>query len=186
MKLRPPSLGETVAILALLISAAGLWESHQDRVAAEAAKAAPAPTRPLVLTARAADEGETLTLATTGERVIQTQTVRFPSALAVTPVDTVGNPRVEAGWFASGLKKAIPEPRKPGRLPVLIVTRFLDDGTPREDAAIYDIGYGWRERLLQGDALKLEGITLVRRGADARGLDALWTRRHPNRASAQP
>lgn len=179
MKLRPPSLGETVAILALLISAAGLWESHQDRVAAEAAKAAPAPARPLVLTARVADDGETLTLATTGERIIQTQTIMFPAALAVTPVDTIGNPRIEAGWFAGALKKAVAEPRKPGRLPVLIVTRFLDDGAPREDAAIYDIGYGWRARLLQGDALRLEGITLVRRGADAKALQALWLRRHP-------
>ncbi|KAB7644370.1 hypothetical protein [Polymorphobacter fuscus] len=181
------SIGETVGILALVISGISLWDSHQDRVAnraatAAAARAKPAAVAPLVLTATADAAGETLRLASpNAERVIQTQTIVFPAALGVASVDTVGNPRIEADWFAAALHKAVGDDRKAGRLPIGVVTRYTDNGTEREDTAIYDIGHGWRERLLQRDMPVLEGITLVQRAPknlQAR-LDSRWVQLHP-------
>ena len=178
------SIGETVGILALIISAVSLWDSHQDRVESRAAASHKDAVRipPLVLTATADASGDTLRLASPNpDRVIQTQTIVFPKALGLDSVDTVGNPRIEAAWFASALRTAVGEDRKKGRLPVGIITRYTDGGTDREDTAIYDIGHGWRSRLLQHDVPVLEGITLVSRapGDLQSRLDARWTARHP-------
>jgi hypothetical protein len=109
----------------------------------------------------------------------------FPKALDLASVDTVGNPRIEAGWFASALRGAVGDDRRKARLPVGVVTRYTDNGIDREDTAIYDIGHGWRSRLLQPDALVLEGITLVARAPkdlQAR-LDARWANLHPPKAA---
>jgi hypothetical protein len=178
------SIGETVGILALLISAISLWDSHQERAETRAAAAQVKPVKvpPLVLTATADAEGEVLRLASpNSDRVIQTQTIVFPKALDVDSIDTVGNPRIEAEWFASELRDALGDDRTKGRLPVGIVTRFTDNGIEREDMAIYDIGHGWRSRLLQRDAPVLEGITLVARAPKnlQAALDSRWNKRHP-------
>jgi hypothetical protein len=178
------SIGETVGILALLISAISLWDSHQDRAETRAAAAQVKPVKvpPLVLTATTDAEGEVLRLASpNSDRVIQTQTIVFPTAIDVDSVDTVGNPRIEAEWFASQLRDVLGDDRSKGRLPVGIVTRFTDNGTEREDTAIYDIGHGWRSRLLQRDAPVLEGITLVARSPKdlQAALDSRWNKRHP-------
>ena len=68
-----------------------------------------------------------------------------------------------------------------GRLPVAIVTRYLDDGNPRTDSAIYDVAYSWRTRLIGSDVPVLEGITLVSRGDETlqARLDKRWLRAHP-------
>ena len=183
------SIGETIGILALIISGISLWESHQDRVEtrAAAAKVAPTAVAPLVLTARSEDDGSVLRLASPGsDRVIQTQTIVFPKALGVAGVETVGNPRIEAGWFASGLRDALGDDRKAGRLPIGIVTRYTDNGIERIDTAIYDIGHGWRSRLLAPAVPVLEGITLVTRkpGDIQASVDARWVRAH--KAKPQP
>lgn len=177
------TVGEIVAVLAVGISAASLWDSHQqrveDRAIVERAKAV--PRVPLLLTATARDDGALLRLAADGNRIIQTQTISFPAALRLEPVETTGNARIEAGWFAAALRRALPGARPRGRLPVAIVTRYTDNGVIHEDSAIYDIGHGWRDRLLQPDVPVLEGISLVARGREGlqARLDARWQRSHP-------
>lgn len=179
------TLGETIGILALAISAASLWDSHQqrqeERAASVAAKARPAQVAPLVLTASVTGDGDTLRLATSGsDRVIQTQTLIFPRALGIDPVDTVGNPRIEAEWFGAALRKALKDDRSSRRLPIGIVTHYLDNGVERTDTALYDIGHGWRSRLIGSDVPVLEGITLVSRGGNAQSkADARWAKSHP-------
>lgn len=177
------TIGEIVGVLALAISAASLWDSHQQRVAErEPAPVAKVVVKPLTLTSSASDEGRLLKITSpNGDRVIQTQTILFPTALDVSKVDTVGSPRIEAGWFADALHKQAHEAGKTGRLPVAIVTQYLDDGTPREDSAIYDIGYRWRSRLIGSDVPAMEGMTLVARGGTKlqERLDARWLKAHP-------
>ena len=177
------SIGETVGILALVVSGIGLWDAHQERAAnrSAAAQVKPVHSAPLVLTGSADERGETLKIASpNADRVIQTQTIIFPTALDLASVDTVGSPRIEAGWFAGALRSAVGDDRKKGRLPIGIITRYTDAGIDRQDTAIYEIGHGWRSRLLQSDVPVLEGISLVSRGdkgLQAR-LDARWTRAH--------
>ncbi|PZN93634.1 MAG: hypothetical protein DCF31_12000 [Alphaproteobacteria bacterium] len=177
------TIGETVGVLALLISAASFWDSHQQRVAErQPAPAVKAAVKPLMLNSFADDDGRLLTIASPNpDRVIQTQTILFPTALAIDKVDTVGSPRLESGWFAGALNKLPHTSGKAGRLPVAIVTQYLDDGIQREDSAIYDIGYRWRSRIIGSDVPAMEGMTLVSRGGaklQAR-LDARWAKAQP-------
>jgi hypothetical protein len=179
------TFAEIATVLALVISAASFWDSHQEREEARAAaRAKPASVAPLVLTASVEDDGNALRLAATGaDRVIQTQTIVLPSPLEISRIDTVGNPHIEARWLADGLRKALGDARQPDRLPVGIITHYTDNGVDRLDVAVYDIGHGWRSRLLQSDMPQLEGITLVARLKDETTLqqriDARWTERHP-------
>jgi hypothetical protein len=179
------TFAEIATVITLVISAATFWDNHQQREEERAEKSAAAKVKPavapLVLTAKADAEGNVLTLAANRDRVIQTQTLTFPTALDVSPVDTVGNARIEADWFAGGLRDALGNKRERGRVPVAITTTWLDDGIERSETTIHDIGHDWRSRLLASDAPVLEGITLVSRGGkdvQAR-LDARWAKLHP-------
>ncbi|TRW16836.1 hypothetical protein [Glacieibacterium frigidum] len=166
-RLRWLTLAEVIGIGGLALAAAGYWDSHRERAVAEA----PAPAKPLLLAATATDGDLTLRPAR-GEATVQTQTLIFPATIRADSVETTGNARVEAAWVMEGLRKAVDDDTvKPPRLPVGIVTTFEDGGTVRSDAAIYDVGYAFRDRVLRGRAVELEGITLVRR-MPAQGLKA--------------
>ena len=178
------TFGETVAVLALLISAASFWDAHQDHVRnAPVPKAATAPVA-LVLTASVADDGQRLDLhAAHADQVIETQTLYFPASVRSASVETTGNARIEAGWFEDGLVKAA-KAAKPAvhRIAVGIETSYTTDGTPHTDRAIYDIGYTLHSRFLRGSSVQLEGISLVARrvGPDLRArVDARWHTQAP-------
>lgn len=187
------SLGEGLAVIAVLISALTLWNNWSERHEGEAAKTADArrastraATLLLVATGSGGDE-LALKPASAGQSV-QSQKILFPSALDVAPAETTGEPRLEAGWFARALTKAreaagLPDDsRGDERLPVVIITRFLVDGEPHEDVALYDIGYSVAGRLIAGHSVTLRGVSLVSRvkSADAQArLDARWTKSLP-------
>jgi hypothetical protein len=179
----------------VLISALALLDSHsarthdeQDRAVAQ--KQASVQAGRLTLVATVADDGHSLRLAPAlGGQMIQSQRIRFPSALGVPPAETTGDPRIEAGWFADGLKKA----RKAAgegddsigdeQLPVAIETRYLADGTARTDDAIYDVGYAFKGHFLGGRSVTLRGLALTERlagGDPAARLDKSWSARHHN------
>jgi hypothetical protein len=180
------TFGETIGVLALLISAASFWDSHKERTQAEAEKSVKPATPSLLLTSTPADDGERLKLApANGAIVIQTQTVTFPEALDVSAVDTTGDARIDAGWFADGLRnfaKASGDKVFSGRLPVGIVTRYEVNGETVTDTALYDLGYTLHPRMLRSDKVELEGLRLVSRklgdGLQAK-LDARWKAGNP-------
>ncbi|ATE64894.1 hypothetical protein [Rhizorhabdus dicambivorans] len=190
-RLRWLTLAEILGVSALVISALTLWNNYSERRQGEEARSAEsrsasAKARTLVLRARVEKDGDRLALEPTGEQVIQGQTIAFPKALGVDPVDST-DPRIDARWFEDGLKaarKAAGETEKPrgdARLPVAITTRFTVDGEVAEDVTLYDIGYGTSSSFLGGTSIKLRGLSLIGRSpaemAGAR-LDALWKARH--------
>jgi hypothetical protein len=183
------TLGEVLAVLAVVISGLTLWNNWSERSESAADKAAEArqasvKAATLVLTAEP-DEDDVLALKPAAtEQSVQSQTVAFPSALGVAPAGTTGEPRIEAAWFEKALEKArdkagLPDDsRGDERLPVAITTRFLVDGKAHEDVAIYDVGYTISGHWLSGHSVKLRGLSLVSRvksgGAQA-ALDKRWT-----------
>lgn len=186
------TLGETLAVVAVIISALTLWNSYSERrngeIAREAeARSADAKARILILRGAAERGGERLALSVVGEQVIQGQTVAFPSALELDPVETT-EPRIEADWFDDALRQARREAGQKDedagdeRLPVAITTRYLTDGKLLTDVSLYDIGYGVEARFLRGGAVRLRGLSLIGRttadDAPAR-LDRLWESRKP-------
>ena len=103
------TLGEVLAVAAVLISALTFWNSYQERSGAEADKAAERQARSekartLILSARV--DGRNLSLAARDpEQAIPGQTIAFPSSLGVKAIDTV-DPRIEAGWDRIGREEA--------------------------------------------------------------------------------
>ena len=192
LPLRWLTLAEFVGIVAVAIAALGYWDNHRERAQTERERVAEAQEKKaearagalklaFLMTATPEADGQRLRLASVHpEQVIQTQAVSFPTAIRGDAVQTTGNPRIEAGWFDGGLAKAEHRARRrQGRLPVGVVTVFIDDGQPKTDRAIYLIGYSLHPRVLRADRVEMEGLSLVRRGVGEdiqAAVDALWAR----------
>jgi hypothetical protein len=186
-RLRWLTLAEVIGVSAVAISAASYWDSRREHTVAEA----PAPAKPLLLTATVAGEGDSLTLRPArGDATVQTQTLIFPAGVRADTVETTGNPRIDAEWLAEGLRNTVDDDiARPPRLPVGIVTSFEVDGDVRSDAALYDIGYAFHDRVLRGRAVELEGITLVRRMPTASlkaAVEARWKKALPPPVPKRP
>jgi hypothetical protein len=186
------TLGEIVAIAAVVISGLTLWNSWSERRDAQAERAAhqrDVESRgvALLLKGKADGDGQSLSLVPIAEnQAIQSQTVRFPATLGVTAAETSGDARIERGWFDDALvdaREAAKVKDTPGdaRLPVLIETRFLIDGaTPHVDRSIYEVGYRTSSGLL-GTTLKLRGLSRVvgvtSIASGQKQIDTLWAAR---------
>jgi hypothetical protein len=196
-RLRFLTLAELVGIAAVVIAGLGYWDSHRERAQSDRERAAEAQERKaeakagvlklsFLMTGTPEAAGERLRLSTVHpEQVIQTQSISFPSEIRGDAVQTTGNPRLEAGWFEGGLSKAEHArggKQRQGRLPVGIVTVFIEDGQPKTDRAIYLLGYSAHPRVLRSDKVELEGLSLMRRGVGEdvqAAVDAAWTRINP-------
>ena len=184
-KKRPPirwlTIGEIVGVAALLVAGLSYWDGHRERVAAdEAHKAEVAGRQTFLMTGAVGGHGAMLRLtAVHPEQVIQTQTVWFPHALRGGSVETTGNPRIEAGWIEDAVKKAAGKART-GRLPVAVQTVYIQDGQTKTDNAVYEVGYSLHPRLILGDKLDLEGLSLARHGVGGdlqAAADQMWGRK---------
>ena len=197
LPLRWLSLAELVGIVAVTIAALGYWDTHRERTLTERERAAEAQEKKaeakagqlklsFLMTGTPESGGDRLRLATVhAEQVIQTQSMIFPQELRGDAVETTGNPRIEAGWFDGGLSKARharDAKAVQGRLPVGVVTEFIEDGERKTDRAIYLVGYSAHPRVLRADKVELEGLSLLRRGVGEdiqAAVDGVWTRQNP-------
>ncbi|MGZ3375943.1 MAG: hypothetical protein ACXU8S_05035, partial [Phenylobacterium sp.] len=142
-RLRFLTVAELVGIAALAIAALGYWDSHRERTLTERERAAEAQEKKaearagalkltFLITGSPEGEGDRLKLSSVHpEQVIQTQALTFPSEIRGDAVQTTGNPRIEAGWIEGGVTKAEHArggKGRSGRLPVAIVTTFIEDG----------------------------------------------------------
>ena len=194
------NLAEIVAVAGLLVSGLALWNSYQERTGEEADKAAArkqasAQARALVLRGAADREGERLSLTPSDpEQTIQSQTIAFPTALAIAPVETIADPRIEAAWFRREILRAAANdgeesaPRETDRrLPIAITTRFYSGGALVTDTAVYNLVYRVEGGgLFEGRKVRLRGLSRleVQRASDPAAartrLDTLWPGRAPH------
>ncbi|THD74395.1 MAG: hypothetical protein E7812_18925 [Phenylobacterium sp.] len=190
-RLRLLTLAELVGIAALVIAGLGWWDGHHehqqqdaDRAAARSAQATEAKRanlRDTFLLTGSVDSDRIRLASARSDQVIQTQTVIFPTAVRSGVIETTGNPRIDRGWFEDGVKKAgrTPKGDAEARLPVGIVTTYVEAGETRTDRSIYQIGYTAHRRLLLGRKLELDGLSLARRGVAGdlqAAVDAAWDR----------
>lgn len=178
------TLGEVLGVAAVLISALTLWNNVQERKSNEAERAATSTREArvqtaLILKATVQNDGRRLAIAPLDSgQAIQNQRIVFPSALGISPVETVADPRIEADWIADALKKSDNAKESAGdrHVPVAIVTNFVAGGTMHSDAALYNLAY-IREGHLFGSSIRLRGLSLVARtrakDAQAR-VDRMW------------
>ncbi|MFZ5705045.1 MAG: hypothetical protein ACOY5R_07230 [Pseudomonadota bacterium] len=190
-RLRWITLGEALGVAALVVSVLTLWNNYSERRHNEDEKAAQdrassTKARILVLRAEVEKKGDRLALQPTGEQVIQGQTIAFPKALGIDPVDST-DPRIEADWLSDGLRKARRDagederPRGDARLPVAITTRFTVGGDVAEDVTLYDVGYAIEGGFLGDSEVRLRGLSMIGRttaSAAQKQLDEIWASRH--------
>ena len=189
------TLAETVGILALIIAGLGWWDSHREREQQDRERAAAQQSQSVqarrealrstfLLVGTLGDDGERIRLASAhSDQVIQTQTLIFPAAVRGDPVETTGNPRIERRWLEDGLRKADRERKADSagerRVPVGVVTTYVEAGEMKTDRSIYAVAYSLEGRFLRGSTVKLEGISLLRRGVGgdlAAAVNAAWAR----------
>jgi hypothetical protein len=191
------SLAELVGITAVVIAALGYWDTHRERALTERERAAEAQEKKaeakagalklsFLMTGSPEGTGDRLRLTSVHpEQVIQTQSITFPSEVRGDAVQTTGNPRLEAGWFEGGLDKAQRDhgaKQRQGRMPVGIVTVFIEDGQSKTDRALYQAGFSTHPRVLRSDKVELEGLSLIRRGVGEdiqAAVDGVWARQNP-------
>src|SRR5207248_10071190 len=140
---------------ALAIAALGYWDTHRERSLTEKERTAEAQEKKaeakagalklaFLMTGSPEAGGERLRLASVHpEQVIQTQSLVFPSEVRADTAETTGNPRLEAGWIEGGLTRAGHDrgvKKSHGRLPVGIVTVFIEDGQAKTDRSLYQAG----------------------------------------------
>ncbi|MBB4631355.1 hypothetical protein [Sphingosinicella soli] len=170
------SLGETVAVVAVVISALTLWNNYDERKSAEAERSAEKAPTPKSIGLIATDAGGAGLDFKAADCALQSTDIRFPAALGVGPESTVLKHRIEADWFESALLKALDKDVRDGRLPVAITSRCEAADGPRTETAIYDIVYHIQSRAILGRTLKLRGL-IRRKAAQEDGLselDGLW------------
>jgi hypothetical protein len=174
------TLAEMVGILALVVAALGWWDNHRERLQQDSERTAAERTRAtesrrealrstFLLVGAPEGDGARIRLASAhADQVIQTQTLVFPAAVRGDSVETTGNPRIERGWLEDGLKRADRDRKAPAgaerRVPVAVVTSYVEGGEMKSDRALYAIAYSLKGRLLRGSEVRLEGVSLLRRG----------------------
>jgi hypothetical protein len=179
------TLAEFVAVAGLLIGAIGLYLNWSDRREDKAEKAQEAATETkakavVTLTGKAAGGGDSIALAA-GDREISEASVRFPSALKVSPQDAMPGPTIRASWFAPALLAATDKgtDEQSGRLPVLVTVGWWDGDAKRSATALYDLLWSTHGRVLQSRKVELTGIALRDRTSSVAALDGAWSKPKP-------
>lgn len=187
------TLAELLGVAAVLISGLTLWNNYLQRTSEQEEKAAAkqeasanaSATQALLLRGVPDREGEMLAITPANSaQTIQDQRITFASALELEPIETVSDPRIEARWFAAHLLRQTADDessRGDLRLPVAITTRFIQNGEPHTDTAIYDLGYRIEGGgLLSNREVRLRGLARVAAVAPDQAqarVDALWRSR---------
>jgi len=189
------TVGEVIAVLGLGLAGLSYWDNHRNReqVERQEAEKAKAQSRSVfVMRGEADEDGERVILEPTNPaQVVQTQRYLFPTAVLDRAKEIgAGRLQIDLVWFDDGLKAALktarkagaPLPRGEARLPVGVITSYVENGDTRTDQSIYRVGYVAEPGLLGTVKLKLLGATLVRRGVTGdlqTAVDAAWRAEAP-------
>ena len=150
------SLGETIALAALIISALGLWIAWKD-------SSKDGPTRiveqrqsiPLTLRGSAQDDGRVLEIAPVEQsHALQSLTVTVKGG---SPIDVGSDGRLSA----SDLERALGKPGKgSGSVAAKVDARYVEAGADRRSSRTYTIRYRWEGGgLFGGRSLRITGFS---------------------------
>ena len=159
-RLRWVTLGEAVAIAALIVSAGGLWLTWKtsDKGQGPTEVVEKHQAVPLALRGKATDEGQTLEISP----------VESGHALQSLDVLVAGSSAIEAGsdgrLNASDLESALGDKAEEGkgthRVRVRISSKYVEAGADKTATGSYVISYRWEGGgLLGGRSLRFSGFT---------------------------
>lgn len=159
-RLRWVTLGEAVAIAALIVSAGGLWLTWKtsDKREGPTEVVEKRQAVPLALRGKTTDDGRTLEISP----------VETGHALQSLDVVVAGSSAIEAGsdgrLDASDLESALSEKAEDGkgthRVRVRIASQYVEAGADKTATGSYVISYRWEGGgLLGGRSLRFSGFT---------------------------
>jgi hypothetical protein len=159
-RLRWVTLGEAVAIAALIVSAGGLWLSWKtsDKDSGPTEVVEKRQAVPLALRGKTTDDGQTLEISP----------VESAHALQSLDVMVAGSSAIEAGsdgrLDASDLESALGDKVEDGkgthRIRVRIASKYVEAGADKTATGSYVIGYRWEGGgLLGGRSLRFTSFT---------------------------
>ena len=153
------SFGETVGVIAVTISALGLWNSWRSDEADKPAPPVETKTAiPIAFRGTVESDGKAMTIAP----------VEPGHALESLSVSVPGKPAISVGsdgrLTASQIQALIGDPGddpKPGSLNIRLDARYIESGSVRRGGGRYRISYRWDDGgLFGGDKLRLTGLSL--------------------------
>jgi hypothetical protein len=155
------NFGELIAVLALIVSAAGVWVSwkssgHDDKPATIVEQHKPVA---LVLRGRAQDDGRSIEIAPVDpNHAVESMTVTVKGA---SPIEVGSDGRLDSGDVQSALSGHDKEPKdKTFSVPATISARYVEDGTDRHGGGTYTLRYRWAGGgLFGGRSLRLVGLS---------------------------
>ena len=156
-RLRWVTLGEAIAIAALILSGLGVWHEYNKRD--EPPKmVVEAPTAiPLVLRGRVEDDGRKLTIAPIEDsHALQSATITAGES----KIEIGSDGELSAGAIEGALGKKIEDGKGTHRLRVRIETRYVEAGADKTTTGSYAIRYKWEGGgLFGGRSLRFTGFS---------------------------
>ncbi len=154
------TLGETIALLALVVSALGVWLSWKSSNADKATRVVEQrQTIPLTLRGVADRDGSDLTISPVeSSHGLQSLTVVIKGS---SPIEVGSDGRLSAGDVQSALKDREKEPKdRTLSVPVRISARYVEMGRDRRGGGNYVLRYKWEGGgLFGGRSLRLVGLS---------------------------
>jgi len=155
-RLRWVTLGEAIAIAALVISGLGLWREYTkpDDTAVVVEKQASIPLR---LRGHVADEGRSLEISPVENgHALQSLTI----SAGASKIETGSDGGLDAKALENALGKAAEEGDGMHRVRVRIEARYVEAGADKTATGSYMLSYRWEGGgLLGGHSLRLTGLS---------------------------
>jgi hypothetical protein len=160
-RIRWVTLGEAIAIAALVISGLGLWHEwgNRDKHPAPVAVVEQQKPIPLVLRGQPASDGRALDIAPVEQRhALESLVVTIKGA---EPVEIGSDGRLQAGDVEQALEGRDKEPKdKTLSVPVKISARYVENGADRRGGGSYTLRYRWEGGgLFGGRSLRLVSLS---------------------------
>jgi hypothetical protein len=156
-RLRWVTLGEAIAIAALILSGLGLWHEWNRRDDPKVVVEKPTAIR-LALRGHVTDEGRQLEIAPIESgHALQSLTVSVPTSGSVIEVGSDGE--ISARAIESALNRVGDRDKGTHRLNVRIAAKYVEAGTDKSATGAYVISYKWEGGgLLGGKSLRVTGF----------------------------
>lgn len=159
-RLRWVTLGEAIAIAALIVSAAGVWLSWQSSSEDKGPTTVVEKREPipLILRGKAQNDGRTLEISPVEDsHALQSLTV---TAAGAAPIEVGSDSELRAGDLQRALGDRAADGKGTHRLRVRIAARYVEAGADKSVTGSYILSYRWEGGgLFGGRSLRLTGIS---------------------------
>jgi hypothetical protein len=158
-RLRWLTLGEIIAVIAVAISALGLWKTWQDRPEKPVVVVEKHSSIPLALRGSVENEGRELEISPTEDgHTLQSLTLTVPTSGSVIEIGSDG--KLSSRAIESALNIVGDRDKGTHRLPVRISAKYIEAGADKTATGSYVLTYKWESGgLFGGRSVRLVGFS---------------------------